>query len=208
MAYCGQECPIALDPGSRQQQKGLKEYVSKKQSESKPGAGESLTNNNSIPSEVFPAPIPVVVYWDGPESEEETIPLRPYHKPLASLKIDTTKSEITHPAAPDSPPDSPFNINCRCGLKGDGNLYYDEKEGEAVLCTDCEHWSHIACQRNGQASKLRVKEVFFCDFCQVQVPGMGKSEKDHAAEQRCVFILFAIQILPFWPIFLRNVTLV
>jgi hypothetical protein len=64
-----------------------------------------------------------------------------------------------------SPPDSPFNIKCCCGLEGNGNTYYDEKEGEAVLCTECEHWSHIACQQNWRASKLQAKEPFFCDWC-------------------------------------------
>jgi hypothetical protein len=56
-----------------------------------------------------------------------------------------------------------------------------------VLCAECEHWSHIACQINGRASKLRAKEAFICDFCQVRAPGMGKSEKERAAERRCVF---------------------
>jgi hypothetical protein len=177
VAYCGQECPILLDPGTHQKQKGMKEYISKKKSLADITSGKSL------------APILEV---DGPESEEETIPaLHPHVKP--ALKIDTrleTETETTQrPTAldSDSPPDSPFNINCRCGLKGDGNVYYDEKEGEAVQCAQCEHWSHIACQRNGHASKLPAKEAFFCNFCQVRVPGMGKSEKDRAAERRCVF---------------------
>ena len=107
------------------------------------------------------------------------------HMGKPALEINT-KIENTHATALNSPPDSPFNIKCRCGLKGDGNVYYDEMAGEAVLCTECEHWSHIACQRNGRASKLRAKEAFFCDICQVQAPGMGKSEKERASERRCV----------------------
>lgn len=174
VTYCGQECPIALEPGPHQKRRGLTEYISRKPSE-------------SVPTVTVQVAAGIV---DGPESEDETIPLKPHGKP--ALKIDTktaTDRDPTQAASSfiDSPPLSPFNIKCRCGLKGDGNVYYDEKEGEAVLCSECNHWSHIACQRNGRASKLRAKEAFLCDFCLVRPPGMGKSEKDHAAERRCVF---------------------
>ena len=205
VTYCGQECPIALDPEPRQKQRGLKEYISKNP-EPKPGESPTGTDNKS--ESVSPEASPLVLLIDGPESEEETIPLHSHRKP--ALKISTTKTntEITsiYPTAPDSPPDSPFNIKCRCGLKSDGNLYYDEKEGEAVRCTECEHWSHIACQRNGRASKLRMKEAFYCDICQVRAPGMGKSKKDYASERRCVLFIFLVQVLLFWPIFLLNET--
>ena len=178
VTYCGQECPILLDHGSRQKQKVMKEYISKPKSDSKSRSGKSL------------API---LEEDGPESEEESIPgpLHPLVKPALKIdtKTDVDKETTQHPTAPssDSPPDSPFKINCRCGLKGDGNVYYDKTEGEAVMCNECQDWSHIACQRNGRASNLRAKEAFYCDFCLVRVPGMGKSEKDRAAERRCVF---------------------
>ena len=181
VTYCGKECPILLDPGPGQKQKGMKEYVTKRKSDIKSG--------NSL------APLLEV---DGPEEEETTVipPMNPHVKP--ALKINTkTDTETPHRPTVQSVldsdsaslPDSPFNLNCRCGLKGDGNIYYDdEKEGEAVRCDQCEHWSHIACQRNGRASKLRAKEAFYCDFCLVRVPGMGKSEKERAAERRCVVI--------------------
>ena len=104
-------------------------------------------------------------------------------KPALEINM---KTKNTHSTALNSPPDSHFNIKCCCGLKGNGNVYFDEKEGEAMLCTECEYWSHIVCQRNGQASKLRAKEAFFCNFCQVRVPGICKLEKDCVAEQRCV----------------------
>ena len=188
VTYCGQECPIVLDPGPHQKKKGLKEYISKKLSESE--LSESPKDNNSlaVSSRVEALPSPLIVV-DQPESEEETVPLHPHGKP--ALKIDTKPRIAIHTASEssDSPPDSPFNINCRCGLKGNGNVFYDEKEGEVVQCTECENWSHIACQRNGRASKLRAKEAFYCDFCQVRVPGMGKSEKDRFTERRCVDIL-------------------
>ena len=199
VTYCGQECPIVADPGPHQKKKEMKEYLSKMQPD------PSLESNKS-PTLPLPLAVagsskttPPILVSDQPESEEETTPAirLPVHaKP--GLKINT-ETKITHSTSssprhgidsPKSPPDSPFNINCRCGLNGDGNIYYNEKEGEAVLCAECEHWSHIACQRNGRASKLRAKEAFFCDFCLVRAPGMGKSDKDHAAERRCAFNKF------------------
>ena len=194
--YCGQECPIPLDPGQPHKQKGLKEYVSKKRLETtasgrRLGNSEAPTDNNlnSVSLEAL-SPAAWAPIVDGPESEEDTVPLRHLHeKPTGQLKINP-KLEITHSPDLDSPPDSPFNIKCRCGLIGNGNLYYDEKEGEAVMCSECGHWSHVACQRNGRASKLRAKEAFFCDICQVHAPGMGKSKKDCAVERRCVFMFF------------------
>lgn len=182
VTYCGQDCPIMSEPGPHQKQKGMREYVSTKQQDSSFLSRESrtLADKTSVPVKTSQPP-PILA--DGPESEEETFPMQPDRNLKPTLKVDT-ETKITHPSSLDSPPDSPFNINCRCGLKGNGNVYYDEKDGEAVLCTECEHWSHIACQRNGRASKLRAKESFFCDFCQVRVPGMGKSEKYRAAERR------------------------
>ena len=198
VTYCGQECPIPLDSGPRQKQKGLKEYISKKRSESgsiaqqlKPGNSPTGLDNNPVSSGAASRPPPIV---DGPESEDETIPLQRCARGKPALIINTetenTHREVSEPTAPDSPPDSPFNIKCRCGLKGDGNVYYDEKAGEAVLCTECEHWSHIACQKNGRASKLSKKEAFYCDFCLIRVPGMGKSQKEHVAERRYGIYLY------------------
>ena len=161
----------------------MKEYLPKNHDDFDSKLGdllESLPQRLPVAAHVSKA-LPFVS--EGPESEEETFLLHPHGKP--ALEINT-KIENTHATALNSPPDSHFNIKCCCGLKGDGNVYYDKKEGEAVLCTECEYWSHIACQRNGRASKLRAKEAFFCDLCQVRVPGMGKSKKDHAAERRCV----------------------
>lgn len=58
---------------------------------------------------------------------------------------------------------SPFPFLCRCGAEGDGiSLCNDE---EAVQCYDCERWSHLACQRNGWATKLMPRQKFICDHC-------------------------------------------
>jgi len=171
VTYHGHDCAIELE---QHRKKGLKEYVSKRQTgpaepESSEHEGEDPVSSNASPPALD----------DGPESEEETIPHR---KP--ALSSINTNPDLPQPSTPDSPPDSPFNIKCCCGLEGDGNVYYDEKDGEAVQCTECECWSHIACQKNGWASKLRLKEAYFCDFCQVRVPGMAHLEKFRAADRR------------------------
>ena len=84
--YCRKECPIELNHGPHQKPKGLKEYVSKKQLESKrpkPSGSKACTDNNSVSSEASP-PLQIV---DGPESEAKTFLPRPHRKP--ALKIDT-----------------------------------------------------------------------------------------------------------------------
>jgi len=66
---------------------------------------------------------------------------------------------------PSSPPDSEFQLNCRCGFHGDGNKFYRKEEGTAIQCDECKDWSHVACQRNGRASGLGEKQSFVCDLC-------------------------------------------
>ena len=84
---------------------------------------------------------------DGPESEEETIPPVPI------------------PTSPDSLPDSEFDLNCRCGMTGDGNVVYHQEDGEVVQFNECREWSHICCQRDGRASNLPKNKPFICDTC-------------------------------------------
>ena len=84
---------------------------------------------------------------DGPESEEETLP------------------PIPIPSSPDSLPNSEFDLNCRCGMTGDGNVVYHQEDGEVVQCNECRDWSHICCQRDGRASDLPENKPFFCDNC-------------------------------------------
>ena len=66
---------------------------------------------------------------------------------------------------PSSPPNSEFQLNCRCGFHGDGNKLYRKEEGTAIQCDECKDWSHVACQRNGRASGLGEKDTFVCDLC-------------------------------------------
>ena len=87
-------------------------------------------------------------------------------------------------STPESLPDSLFDIKCCCGLEGDGNIFYNEEEGEAIQCNDCMQWSHIACQTNGWASKLWSKEHFFCDFCSISVAKAGYLDKYWITKQR------------------------
>ena len=73
------------------------------------------------------------------------------------------------PNRPISPPssllNSDFSMSCRCGLRGNGNILYRQEDGEAIQCEECREWSHIACQKDGQADRLKKNEPFFCDFC-------------------------------------------
>ncbi|KAH7907135.1 hypothetical protein BJ138DRAFT_1215655, partial [Hygrophoropsis aurantiaca] len=80
------------------------------------------------------------------------------HSPSSSLE-----DEVHEPILPPSSQQSAYPIQCRCGLEGDG---HDIQPDEIMLmCDDCQNWSHMACQKNGRASKLTPKQRFICDFC-------------------------------------------
>ena len=117
-----------------------------------------------------PPPKPVTsAPGDGPESEEETIP-----SPLVDL------AETALSPSQDSLPNSDFDVNCRCGARGNGNIVYYQEDGEVVQCEECKDWSHIACQRNGRASNLPKNKSFLCDSCDPEVIKQvlhGKSKK-------------------------------
>lgn len=89
---------------------------------------------------------------DGPESEDETIPLG-------------VVGGLTHSNSQESLPNSEFDLHCRCGATGDGNIVYHQDDGEVVQCDECGEWSHVGCQRDGRASDLPKKKSFLCDTC-------------------------------------------
>jgi hypothetical protein len=110
---------------------------------------------------------------DGPESEEETT----RSIPLSQVSL----------------PNSDFDVNCRCGAKGDGNIVFYQGGGEVVQCDECKDWSHIACQRNGRASNLTKNEQFFCDSCDPEVIKQalhGSSKKGLDRSNYSVYLTF------------------
>jgi len=122
-----------------------------------------------------PSPTASTPAVEGPESEEETTP------PPAKM------SNLTHPTAAvpslklplsqDSLPNSDFDLNCRCGATGDGNIVYYQEDGEVVQCDECKDWSHIGCQRNGRASNLPKNKPFLCLGAQNFCRGMSVHER-------------------------------
>ncbi|KAF5319194.1 hypothetical protein D9619_008741 [Psilocybe cf. subviscida] len=72
-------------------------------------------------------------------------------------------------------PDSLFDLNCRCGLTGNGNVGYVQANGEAVQCMTCQDWMHVACQQ-GHAD-IGPKAKFECERCELLTKGTAKKVK-------------------------------
>lgn len=95
-------------------------------------------------------------------AEEENTPAGPTANRLRSRET----SPILHRE------DSPLPFRCRCGAsidesgdRGPAAAVYDGLEVIRCDHNDCRVWSHLSCQYQGRASKLRKNGTFFCDDC-------------------------------------------
>lgn len=82
----------------------------------------------------------------------------------ASSLSDPASLATVRPSQNRSP--SPMPMDCRCGSQGDGNVLADGLT--TIQCDTCGHWSHIACQRYGSASRLAKNARWRCYLCDVQ----------------------------------------
>jgi hypothetical protein len=83
----------------------------------------------------------------------------------AASQIEQQGRESSSPASKElhSSQESAFPFDCRCGAQGDGHVVSDHQN--VIQCENCQNWSHIACQRGGRASNLRVNQKIVCDAC-------------------------------------------
>lgn len=98
------------------------------------------------------------------------------------------KTHFTSEPLPRGTPDSTWEINCRCGVSGNGNNGYNsDMWGPIIQCKNCRCWSHIACQRNERASHLAPNSTFICDDCdetEVRVRLGEKRAKSRKSERK------------------------
>lgn len=110
------------------------------------------------------------------DNSTSKIPIKPsqYHQKLvveddASITTSPHKNNLRQENSLDSLSKasitSEFPINCHCGFQGDG--YSQTIEEGCVECWHCKQWSHIACQYDGQASKLSAIARFSCHNCNI-----------------------------------------
>lgn len=92
-------------------------------------------------------------------------PQTPYKHVIETPESEDSSTEEQSPQrSSSSAPDSLFGLNCRCGLKGNGNVGYVQDDGEAVQCDTCMDWMHVACQQ-GEAD-VGPKTKFNCERCE------------------------------------------
>jgi len=160
------------------------EYVSALPKAPSPGP-DFITNTTKLPKTYVRLSTPELEALAEPpsaESEEDMVPLSATLEPIRPSS--PTASEL-------SLPDSVWTLNCRCGVKGDGNVLYRQDEGMTIQCSDCLEWSHVACQRDGRASLISSKRKFICDICEglvILLPGYQKKQRESV--RKCVIITY------------------
>jgi hypothetical protein len=101
------------------------------------------------------SPSPPYTNTDGPPPQRNATSPTTERAPAASTTAHTNPSQ-RHVVS------MTWHVN---GLKGDGNISYNQEAGVVIQCSDCGDWSHLACQQDGRASDLPEKELFICNFC-------------------------------------------
>lgn len=144
-------------------------------------------------------------YWLTSPYKAKTVeyiskpPVRPWVDTGSNVSDGSAESEevaatlIPHPDCPPSPaisvPESLFDLNCRCGISGNGNILYDANiYGMAIQCEECNGWLHIACQQDARAGKLAKKEKFKCDQCYVIIQKLNTKKLTKLQLKRCVIV--------------------
>lgn len=107
---------------------------------------------------------------------------------VAMKSVAVSKNKVEHLPAPPQLTDhtaksldtSTVLIQCRCGTRG---VVSDSEILEDIIqCSDCQNWSHRACQPSGYTAELRPTDRFICDACNLYIH-LPKTAERRASER-------------------------